>query len=433
MYVHALYETIPRELLSLLLLGRELRSRGVTYEIEQLKLASNRFGKVHDPKLRIVPFCYNESNMRHSISKARWSGEAALNMCWEQFCPAWIRDHFLPEKKVCESMCFTAWGTFYASLLKDKGVAEENIFITGNLRMDLAKHENLLFGRDFLAKTFQLDTNKPWILIAWNLNLGNQKGENHTQQVCDKYGMEFPQEYFDTLINTREAHLKYCAEIAKAFPNHEVILRAHPSGNDAQELKEKIGDKHNNVHAIHDLDIISWITQSESVVSFSSTAMIEAIAAGVPTLSYEPYPFFKNFGYDVGFIPPVANTVDEAISLLKTPQQLQTMINWEEYEKWYGKADHKAHVRLADACIHILNNVDKFRFPAEIARKSSLVKNKTRRLIQNHPTLKPFLSWLGHGTRKRMNEKQWIPMKALDEVIDGAHISRLYPWVSKLK
>lgn len=430
MYVHALYETIPREYLSLLLLGRELHKRGIKCEIEQLK-ASSSPAKRTPPGIKLLPFCYNDSNMRNSIAKTVWSGEGAINMCWEQFCADWKKEAFYPQGKMVEhNMVCVAWGEKYAESLRDAKVPENQIKQVGNIKFDLSFQKDLLIDRDFMGERYGLDVNKPWMLIAWGINVSNQKGYNPNLQYATKYNLPYPEQFFQAKVDTRAAHLKLLKYLPDVFSNYEIIFRTHPSGVDGKELQNIFTNKFKNTHFICDFDIVNWIVQSDIVFSWSSTSMIEAIAAGVPTLSYEPVSYFDRFGYDVGKIVPRAFTEEETIEKLKKPAILKTEANWSELEKWYGKIDGKSHVRLADVCEEMLNNIDKYSIPQDLIPQKMKTKIRCRwrrieQMLRPNKGVKNF--------KKRMEAKKSVPIKKTTDVIEGkANIKTLSPWISNL-
>ena len=428
MYVHALYETIPREYLSLLLLGKELYRRDIPCEIEQLKSSSAPL-KHKYPGVKILPFCYNDSNMKTSISKTLWNGEGAINMCWEQFCADWKRKAFFPKGKMIENnMQCVAWGEKYADRLRDANVPQQQIQKIGNIKFDLAFHKDLLFDRDFLAKRYNLDVTKPWMLIAWGINVSNQAGYNPNLQYSKKYNIPYPEKFFQTKVDTREAHIKLLKYLPDLFPNYEIIFRTHPSGVDGKELKALFADKFSNTYFICAFDIINWIVQSDVVFSWCSTSMIEAIAAGIPALSYEPVPYFERFGYDVGKIVPRAFTEEQTIEKLKNLPQLKAEANWHELEKWYGKIDGKSHIRLANLCEEMLNNIDNYSIPQDLIPQKikTKIRCRWRRLVQK------FCSNVSHS-KKRLVAKRSVPIKKTNNVISGkSDIKSLLPWISNL-
>ena len=166
--VHAIYELNRREMLPLLLLGRHLRARGADFELEQLRLASNRmFANPRQPAVRLLPFLYDDVDVHHLLAYAKWTGEAAINLCWEQLRNSWNRRRLIPTGKMVDAgMVCVAWGRKYEAELLAAGIPPDQVRVTGNMRFDLPLHPQWLLDRPFLAARYGLDPDKPWLLSS---------------------------------------------------------------------------------------------------------------------------------------------------------------------------------------------------------------------------------------------------------------------------
>jgi len=247
--------------------------------------------------------------------------------------------------------------------------------------------------------------------------------------MCKRFDLSFPEAMVDTARQTRDAFFELIPRIADALADHEIILRAHPSGDDVGELVRRLGQKSSGVRIINEFDIANWIVQSRVVLGWMSTSLLEAVAAGIPAVCFEPVPFTEPFDYDVGRIAPRTQRVDDTIDRLRCPQDLPREVNAELFEAWYGPVDGRAHLRVAEVCHELSERIEEFRIPIGITRpKISRLRNASRRLMQRSPGWAPLLAWFAHGRRRKRTT--WLPQPLADEVIAGAPIERLARWLA---
>ena|GEM_PF-2444343 len=433
MYVHSLFEVNRREILPLLLLGRHLREQGCRFELEPLKFASNRlFSRPDERSVCLVPFHYTDSNIEFSLGCINWTGQAAIDLCWEQMRNSWNREGLRPKGKMVEAgMIYTAWGRKFEAELLSAGVPRRQIRVTGNMRLDLPHHTNLLLSREFLSKHYKLDSGKPWLLIPWNLHIASGRSSKFLLDTCRKADLPFPELMVDIAQKSRDGFFDLMAKLPDAMPKSEIILRAHPSGDDVAMLRRHVGEKFSRIKVINDLDIMNWLVQSEVVIGWSSTALLEAIAADVPSLCFEPVPYSKPLDYDVGRIAPLVTTVDEVLERVRQSAPLRNGVDHGLFDQWYGKLDGGAHKRVALVCREATEKIDEYCIPSNVGRsrpKISPIRNAARRAILYSPHLSPTLRLLAHGRHYR--DRRWLPRPRVEEVMDGAPVERLLRWIT---
>ena len=428
--VHALYELNRREVLPLLLLGRRIQAQGIDFEIEQLKLASNRLRiGPRERTVRLLPFHYNDDDVRYSLSHARWTGrEAAIDLCWEQMRNSWNRVARRPRGMMIKAgMIYLAWGPKFRAELLASGVAAEQIHVTGNMRFDLPRHSDLLLSRGLLAQQHGLDHGRPWLLIPWNLHFAQGNALEQLTESCKRGGLPFPDHIVSIARRTRDLFFELVRRLRQELPDWEIILRGHPSAEDIQTLR-RLTSGANRVHLIQHGDIMHWIVQAAAVVGWSSTALMEAIAADVPTLCFEPVAYSEPLDYDVGRIAPRATCLDEALEKLADPDRLRPAVSSELFAAWYGEVDGCAHHRVADLCRRVLANLPRDCIPRDIVRrKTSTLKNAARRMIQNAPRSAPLLQWYAHGSHAQPS--YWIPPAVITRLLRDAKGDRFARWL----
>jgi surface carbohydrate biosynthesis protein len=74
--------------------------------------------------------------------------------------------------------------------------------------------------------------------------------------------------------------------LGRAFPEHTLILRPHPSEN--PEPWEDATRESDNVRVVHEGNVIPWLLSADVLIHNGCTTAVEAFALGVPAVSYRP-------------------------------------------------------------------------------------------------------------------------------------------------
>jgi surface carbohydrate biosynthesis protein len=82
----------------------------------------------------------------------------------------------------------------------------------------------------------------------------------------------------------------------KAFPDHKIIVRPHPTEN--QRVYKDIAKDCRNVHVTNEGNVVPWLMAAKAVVHNGCTTGVEAYIMGVPAVSYRAK---INEAYDLGF------------------------------------------------------------------------------------------------------------------------------------
>ncbi len=203
-----------------------------------------------------------------------------------------------PEVVRRVSHLFT-WGEDDAEVFRDFPASSRTpIHVTGNPRIDLMRPEiRHLFDDEVAAlaashgKFILVNTNFGYVnAFVPSLNLmqpaaqpggGLVPGENtkgmtpevarglaaHKQALFD---------HFRTLV----------PKLARAFPDHRIVVRPHPSeGHDAWW---KATEGLDNVDVIHEGNVVPWLIASSALVHNGCTTAVEAAVLGVPAIAYRP-------------------------------------------------------------------------------------------------------------------------------------------------
>jgi surface carbohydrate biosynthesis protein len=75
--------------------------------------------------------------------------------------------------------------------------------------------------------------------------------------------------------------------LARAFPDHQIVVRPHPAEN--HETWRKAGADAPNLQVIHEGNVIPWLLAADAVVHNSCTTGFEAYIVGAPVIAFRPH------------------------------------------------------------------------------------------------------------------------------------------------
>jgi hypothetical protein len=82
----------------------------------------------------------------------------------------------------------------------------------------------------------------------------------------------------------------------RAFPDHTLVVRPHPTEN--QDIYRQIAEGCKNVVVTNEGNVVPWLMATRAVIHNGCTTGVEAFVMGVPAISYRPR---INETYDNGF------------------------------------------------------------------------------------------------------------------------------------
>ena len=207
------------------------------------------------------------------------------------------RDTYLHERVSPDSLAqvdiFFAWGHVQAGDVGDHvPAAKGKIQISGNPRFDLLRPElRGIFheGAQALRQKYGR-----YILIATNFGLYNHfMGYDFHLAALKKRGiittpeqLAFFNKWRDYLGNMYREFASVLPNLARAFPDHKIIVRPHPSEDHEVWRREVSGVR--NVLVAFEGSVIPWITGSEALIHNNCTTGVEACLLGKPVIAYRP-------------------------------------------------------------------------------------------------------------------------------------------------
>ncbi len=200
------------------------------------------------------------------------------------------------EKSLSYTSRVFAWGDFDGSSLKEMYPDyADKIVITGSPRVD--------FWTKSLDKYFEsfsddeLLSEKPYILVV--ANFGSFLNENRLWNVLarlreagyfDREQDRELYEYENAAYRTRliGKFVEMARELAATHPDHNIIVRPHPS--ESVEGWEKIIGEFPNIIVKREGTISKWIRHSKMIIHNGCLSAFEAATSGTLRIAYRPLP-----------------------------------------------------------------------------------------------------------------------------------------------
>ena len=298
----------------------------------------------------IVPWVYHDLN--YELMQPFVNSNPSIyiaNLHHEQIGSKATEPVLLPSSENSKnSVIHFVWGDFFKELLIKTGVREELIYVTGNMRTDIAfeKTEN----KEDLAKEFDLDLKKEWILYTENrdrVSICDKKEEEHI--IYLGLQEEDIPERKAFILNSLNETIKEFNDLPESFfEKYELIYRPHP-GSDASK------DISNNVKVIYKYTIYDWIKVVDVNIVSGSTTIFESDLAGIPSIVHEPFPYpDRQRTSGLEFYPRISriNDMDESTLL----NYINEIAPKKIYERYIGKVDGNSCERVKVSVLSILEN-----------------------------------------------------------------------------
>lgn len=395
------WEHTHREMLPSLLTLRALETRGIPWELQQVRQLAAYNGR----EVLMMPFYYDTSDLHRYLFRTNLGGRVLLNMHYEQMTFAFARKYLLPDGTISdEHMIHCAWGPKFVEQLVEHGVARERIRVIGHPRFDLYAKPELLFSRAQMATMYGLDAAKPWLLFPYNFNFAYIKDDVRKSLISRGYAVT--QSFIDSMRDARDAFTNMVRAVAAAVPDAELILRVHPAGYEASSLYANDAARFANLHVIAEYDIANWIAQSALTVVWNSTSAMECLVANTPTICFEPEPFGEVYDYDVNRILPVYRKIDEVVDIARRAPDVSLDYDWALFERWYAHRDGRNAERLADVVLELANAYDAHTIPRSHTRP---VSSRARAVAERLP-----------GISKLVRTRRTIPKQPSREALQRA-------------
>ena len=272
----------------------------------------------------------------------------------------WYRRRIAKQALDCVR-AFFAWGEADAEAVRafPEGCTPP-VYPTGNPRLDLTRREL----RGFFASETDAHRKRhgDFILVNTNFGLVNHYVDSLSGVVPLPPGRHSASERAigEGLVAYRtemfERFQTMVPAIAKAFPDHTIVVRPHPVEKHA--AWEPIAAQHPNLVVEQKGNVLPWLLAARALVHNGCTTGVEAYALGVPAIAYEPIP-------NQGFDSELPNALSRRVHRLdELEREIASVLRGEASDGDAGRADLAAH-HMASldgpfACDRIVDVLDGF-------------------------------------------------------------------------
>jgi surface carbohydrate biosynthesis protein len=256
--------------------------------------------------------------------------------------------------------CICLWGPRVADHTVNDGIFDKRqTYVTGCPRFD--------YYTEPLAAVYRKPTNgarRQSVLLNTNFTTANLDGVRYPE-VIDNYvaTYKFPREevlrWYNNELQAIEGMSKLANQLAKDFPDVDVILRPHPE--EAVDTYTSKLDSSPNIHLSKSRYVAPWILGASAIIQRSCTTAIEASLAGRPAFSprWIPAPNFYPVPESVSLPCDDYEQLKGSLASVfagqfRAPESVQTKID-SVVSDWFHKTDGLAHRRVADAILNSLS------------------------------------------------------------------------------
>jgi len=277
------YEHKARELEAICLIKAELERRGYsvefscTYDEDRIRFVQRRKAKVV-----LASALYNDACLYGFVYSIAGFCRKVVNLQWEQALtnqdesdPSFYQN---PKGYATEAL-HLCWGEEPRNRLLRAGLNGDRAVVVGPVQMDFLRPEfsDFYFTREDIARQFDLDAAKEWILFISSFTFVNMTDEEYDTEV--KHMGNRLHDFQRLSILSKQEIINWLKVAIKKHPGKIFIYRPHPSENGDQSLLEMEAE-HKNFRIVKDLSVKQWIKCSDKILTWYSTSVAEVFFAG---------------------------------------------------------------------------------------------------------------------------------------------------------
>lgn len=355
-----IYEVRNREIDSICLLGAYLESKGFTVAYLNTWDTMFHMNPEYRAKVAVLSACYDDATYAFFTGYAH-SFEKVVNLQWEQVLmngatqegtkTDWDFSGEVPKK--VRHIC---WGENNRQYLMNRyGFPAENLRVCGYLPLDFyrAEFRGATEKREKLFPRFGLDPSKKTVLfISSFADLGKPEAE---QAAMSDEGLD-GKDNIELQENSQKMILDWFRRLAKEHGDLQIVYRPHPAEANNETLLQCEREVP-SFHVVAKESIRNWILNSDILLNWKSTSMIEAYASGKKTLVLHPteipfkltMPFFRDGHF-------TAITCYEELEKGILEERSEFPIEKDLLLQFYSITDEPAYKRTGDYLIDTLKD-----------------------------------------------------------------------------
>ncbi|WP_226684801.1 glycosyltransferase family protein [Shewanella indica] len=245
---------------------------------------------IYSPDVVVTPWMYSDFCYKKLLSFPFKDKIKHLNLHHEQITNQDRLDALIPSGKAKLGQ-HISWGREFYNNLRNVGVPEKDIFITGSMRL---KKGNVKSSKKTLSESFLGDSqlaHKTWVLFISSYSWKNM--DDKMVAKVENNGRKNVWEYRDLVLSSYKLTLNWIEEFLKVNPDKVYIYRLHPS-EEKDELLVSMLNRYDNFKVISELPVSEWIYNADLIDLWISTSLAEVLIMEKPIRVIRPLELPEN-------------------------------------------------------------------------------------------------------------------------------------------
>lgn len=258
-----------------------------------------------------------------------------------------------PKGKAREAY-HVCWGDRIAELLKNYGVNEEKLIVSGPIQMDFLRSDfpKYFMDRKELLEKFQINQYKRVILFISSFSYVSLS-PNAIQELSGKIGGEEVKQFADLSKVSQKHILEWLYNYAKSNSDSIIIYRKHPAESiDFSNYSGLLGLE--NFKFISAYSIKEWLSNVDIILTWYSTSAAEAYFLNKGTYLLRPVNIPSEGDVSIFKDCKMISSYDEFVLALKNRET--TNLNKEIISSYYNVSDKPSFMRLGSEIAKIIND-----------------------------------------------------------------------------
>lgn len=281
------YEVKNRELEYICLLRKELEKRG--YSVKFIETWEQEFYKTKPPKAEVTVgySMYNDAVMQFVASHVADCKKFVNMQCEQIYVNATKNidvsngEYSFGISGLAKNAVHVSWGkSNYNRLVKQYGVKQDNVFLTGNISHDFLSKQfrDYYENEDTIRNKYNIPKDKKICLFISSFAWINIPESLLDEPLYKNQGFDV-KKFCEASKDSQRIILEWLETFVKERTDYIIIYRPHPAENN-NPLIEKLRGKYDNFKIIGEYSIRQWILISDKIFAWYSTSLCEVYAAG---------------------------------------------------------------------------------------------------------------------------------------------------------
>lgn len=347
--VMILYEHRTRELENACLLAAELMRRGLKVSIEYMTSLGNFLTKAN---VIVVPHLYDDYQVCF-MTKSIW-GEyprVIVDLQSEQvLSKSGDKDGRHCPTGQAKKAHHIAWGQAQVKKYLNAGISPNHIHMTGHIAMDFLKDglRAYFFSKEQIAKQFNLDPNREWVLFLSSFSYANRTEDNLRELQKMFSGAR---QLNEVTMSTREKIAEWFEAAVLENPDKLFIYRPHPAEK-RDQLFIDLERNYENFFCIRDFSSKQWVLVSNRLYTWFSTSVVDAYFAHKICYVLRPVEMPSTLDNPLLEKCHHIKTKNEFLASLSDKEKHnEQYLDSKEIEFFYGRPDNGfAYQKIANLC-----------------------------------------------------------------------------------